>query len=327
MMKPTGILVFFFLAAMTGFAGPQEIKADKPGLADMKSLFPEAKSVHEAMEAEEYKEYDRGSLFDYINGGAEVYLDLGFIRVGARDYMLEIDGEEVYFTLDLYDMGTPLNAFGIFSQERYGDVPMIDVGVAGYMGGGALTCWNGRYYVKVRADSEGERVNKILMIMARSLDGKIGKPGQPPSELDLFPEPFKLKNREKYSSSNILGFGFLKGFTGFYKNQDQELKLYLCLYDEEKEAIEAEKNLVSKLKPSPSEDGQGFLFDAKYQGKGRIIRVGPYLILAQGLTGNDEQDAWKHRTIQACIDSVSGRVVEKKALKETKSEGEASGAE
>jgi len=173
-MKQVAIIVFSLLISFTAYAGHEEGKPDKPGRVDLEPCFPEAEAINEKMEAEEYMEYDRGSLYDYINGGAEVYLDLGFIRVGAREYMLEIDDEEVYFTLDLYDMGRSLNAFGIFSQERYGDVPPVEIGVSGYMGGGALTYWSGPYYVKVRADSEGEVVNKVLMTMAHTLSKKIG---------------------------------------------------------------------------------------------------------------------------------------------------------
>lgn len=309
-------ILLFSVAAYAGHDCHDEAKSEKPGLIELQPLFPEAASINEKMEADEYMEYDRGSLFDYINGGAEVYLDLGFIRVGARDYMLEIDNEEVYFTLDVYDMGKPLQAFGIFSQERYGDIPPVEIGVDGYIGGGSLTYWTNRYYVKVRADSEGEVVNKILMTMANAINAKLGDPGKAPCELCLFPAPFKLPNRDKYSSSNILGFGYLKGFTCLYENEGQEMKLYLCPYDDAKAALEVEKKLVEKMKPVPSKDGQGFCFDARYQGKGRIVRVDRFVIIAQGFAGDDAQDAWKQLNVITLIDNVSNHILEAKAMME-----------
>ena len=58
--------------------------------------------------------YDRETLYDYMNGGAEVYLSYDFRAVWSRVFNGPGDGEIV---LDVYDMGFSPEAFGVFSTS------------------------------------------------------------------------------------------------------------------------------------------------------------------------------------------------------------------
>lgn len=153
-------------------AGSIPVAADSP--ADLRPLFPDAAQIDERMEADDYQEYGRDRLYDYINGGAEVYLDLDFVKVGARDYIIELQ-EETYFTLDVYDMSEPDNAAAIYGKEYHGDGSRIDLGGGGHLGGGALGFHAGRYYVKIRADDDSDAVNAILRKMAGIVASRIAK--------------------------------------------------------------------------------------------------------------------------------------------------------
>jgi len=57
------------------------------------------------------KSYDGTSLWGYINGGADVYLEYGFSQLLARK--AQADGAT--YRIDLYRMRDPASAFGIFS--------------------------------------------------------------------------------------------------------------------------------------------------------------------------------------------------------------------
>jgi hypothetical protein len=310
------LLPFFMLLLPAGWAAQesQEVGKEKKDGPIIEAFFPRPESIDPAMQEEAYTEYDRGSLFDYINGGAEVYLDLDFVKVGARDYVIDL-GEETYFTLDVYDMCEPVNAFGIYSAERYGDIPPVKVGVEGYMGGGALVYWSGRYYVKVRADDEGKAVNALLMKMARHVANRIGEPGRPPAELQLFPKKNRVKASEKYAARNLLGHGFLKGFSCKFKEKAVELTLYLCHYAAKEEAIRAEKGFLGKLKPPavPAEDGNGFVFDNKYYGRGRIVRVGNYLGIVQITAEKGKKPGgWAQEVIHAFFERIGEAAMKEK---------------
>lgn len=53
-------------------------------------------------------------LYGYIDGGAEVYREYGFVRLTVTD----IDCAEGKLSVELYEMKNPLAAFGIFSINR-----------------------------------------------------------------------------------------------------------------------------------------------------------------------------------------------------------------
>ena len=60
--------------------------------------------------------YDADNLWEYINGAAELFVEFGVQTCRTADLV----SGEVTVTVDLYDMGTPLNAFGVYERERPG---------------------------------------------------------------------------------------------------------------------------------------------------------------------------------------------------------------
>ena len=54
-------------------------------------------------------------LFGYMNGGAELYLEYGVRKLTTRDLVFMNDE----YTLDIYEMPTPEDAFGIYSLHTF----------------------------------------------------------------------------------------------------------------------------------------------------------------------------------------------------------------
>ena len=63
---------------------------------------------------DELMRYGADNLYDFINGGAEVYVEYGFAQVITQEYVKGDDS--IIFTI--YEMGSPEAAFGIFSYNR-----------------------------------------------------------------------------------------------------------------------------------------------------------------------------------------------------------------
>jgi len=55
------------------------------------------------------------ALYGFMNGGADLYYEYGFKELVSR----EIVYNDEEFTVDIYTMDTPLNAFGIYSIHAY----------------------------------------------------------------------------------------------------------------------------------------------------------------------------------------------------------------
>jgi len=87
--------------------------------------------------------YDRDTLFDYIDGGAELYLAYDFRRMLACRF--ERDGHPA-IVADVFDMGSSEDAFGVFSTERQD--PEAGIGQGSEYAVGLLRFWRGRFFVR-----------------------------------------------------------------------------------------------------------------------------------------------------------------------------------
>jgi len=72
--------------------------------------------------------YDGEGLYGYIDGGSEIFLQYDFRRVEVGRYKKNEAGRTKDITLDVYRMGTPRDAFGIFSIRREGGERRLDLG-------------------------------------------------------------------------------------------------------------------------------------------------------------------------------------------------------
>jgi hypothetical protein len=127
--------------------------------------------------------YDRENLYDYINGGAELFLSYGFDRLASRRYAR--DGEPDIL-VDVFDMISSDNAFGVFSHSR--EVVESEYGQGSQYTEGLLLFWKGRYYVSILASPETDASRQTVFDLARIIDDSIASEGPLPGVLDLLPD-------------------------------------------------------------------------------------------------------------------------------------------
>jgi hypothetical protein len=109
-------------------------------------------------------------LYKYLDGGAEAYLQRGFVALLHQEYK----AADVEITADIYDMGDPARAWGMYSAERPADRRPIPMGREGYRDEGALNFQQSVYYVKLLAFGEAARTAAILDTVARGISTRIG---------------------------------------------------------------------------------------------------------------------------------------------------------
>ncbi len=142
--------------------------------------------------------YDRKTLFDYMDGGAEVYLAFDFKQVFVRKFKGPAKGE---LALDIYDMGSPEEAFGIFSCDR--EDPEAGIGQESEYGLGLLRFWQGRYFVSITASDDEKKAEKAILELGKAVAARLGPAGSPPALLRCLPEAGLKKNRTSYFHSSI----------------------------------------------------------------------------------------------------------------------------
>jgi len=121
-------------------------------------------------------------LFDYMNGGAELYLAYGFVDIGVGAY--QKDGTQV--TVEIYRMGGPDDAFGIFSHASKGQA--VDVGVPAVLARGMLSFFKGCCYVRVVAKSDPQKAEDLLVLLGKQTAKKVPGESKTPEETGLLPK-------------------------------------------------------------------------------------------------------------------------------------------
>jgi hypothetical protein len=166
--------------------------------------------------SEEPKSFGPESLFEYIDGAAEAFISYDFIELALGQYRKP--GAAGTMTVEIYDMGTPGHAFGIYSTERYPDTKFLPIGTQGYIEEGTLNFFAGRYYVKMMAFETGPQTDALLKSYASEILKKIGDPGDFPAAVKMFPRQGLVANSEKSILKNFLGLEFLRnGIIASYK--------------------------------------------------------------------------------------------------------------
>ena len=143
------------------------------------------------------------NLWEYIDGAADLFLSYGFAGLDAAQYAKD-GSAEPSVTIDVYDMGMPLNAFGAFTSERGEGVKPLAVGAQGYSGDGLAAFWKGRYYVKIAVlddDDAGEAADALAARTAARLTGTTALPG----ELERLPAGNRVAGSERYVRKDALG--------------------------------------------------------------------------------------------------------------------------
>ena len=138
--------------------------------------------------------YEREGLYGYINGGSEVFLQYDFRRVDVGRYRTAGGGEAREAAVDLYRMGSPREAFGIFSIRRGGGENAIDLGdIPNWISESQASLAAGVFYVNIIGFGTRE---EDLAAFVRHLAGKLAAAGEQPFRPDAVPGPWSVLPRD-----------------------------------------------------------------------------------------------------------------------------------
>lgn len=126
--------------------------------------------------------YTRATLFDYINGGADFYLGYAFRQAVVADY---IGAGGAKITVELYDMGSSYDAFGVFAHDR--GAQSKPIGQESSWGNGVLTFWKDRLFARLFADRDSEQVRQGILRLGKALSTSVRTRGAKPPLLRFLP--------------------------------------------------------------------------------------------------------------------------------------------
>jgi hypothetical protein len=230
--------------------------------------------------ASEVHSYTADNLWEYINGAAELFVEYEVETCFTGD----LSSGDLVVTVDYYDMGTPLNAFGVYVRER--PDPGIEVPGATealisppYQ---ALLL-KGSRYVKVNV-FEGELTESngrsLLEAIARALPGPIDYP----SELELLPKNGRIAGTAGFQREGFLGLTELTDcLYAEYSSDSSEPWQGFAMLPSENESIESIWGRLSDAWDSTESHGNTVLFrEIPYRGLVGVVRTGPTIVGASG---------------------------------------------
>ncbi len=218
--------------------------------------------------------YNSRTLFDYIDGAAELYLAYGFHNLTVRRFE---KSNQPPITLELYEMASSEDAYGVFSFEQQDEA--IGIGQGSEFGGGLLRFWKGKYFVSIYADGEGVEVESTILKTGRAAANSIRATGPEPKLIDFIPgkdlglvdksvrylkSHVLLNQRFFVAHQNILNLNRkTEAVLAQYLRDKQKTQLLLIRYPNLKEAGDAYQNFMKAYLPdargkdrSKTEDGK-----------------------------------------------------------------------
>jgi hypothetical protein len=149
--------------------------------------------------------YGADTLWELINGAADTFLSYGFEVVTTQNYT----AGGVTVTVSSYDMGTPLNAFGIYRTEAPPDAPALPIGVEAVVSP-PYQCLllKDRFYVKVDAyegDIDEATGAALVEAVAEALPGSDGLP----PEFAALPADGMVAGSARYTKQDLFGLAEL----------------------------------------------------------------------------------------------------------------------
>ncbi|UWZ83605.1 DUF6599 family protein [Occallatibacter riparius] len=182
--------------------------------------------------------YTPDNLYQYMDGAADVFVLYGvrtLLHLDARDPSVDV-------TVDVFDMGSPDAAFGMYAAERAPDYHFISIGAEAYQNTGILNFVQDRYYVKLAGFGEG--ADAALETWARTLSSRIGANPALPSLLARLPAEGRKPHSEQYMPNDPLGHPFLgPAYVAAYSAGEAESKLYVTVARDDADALQRLKQL------------------------------------------------------------------------------------
>ncbi|MCX7920222.1 MAG: hypothetical protein N3A72_11605 [bacterium] len=139
--------------------------------------------------------FDRQTIFDYMDGTGELYRSYSFRELVVQRYK-PIQSNESEITVELFDMGSSADAFGIFSFEQM-DEP-VGIGQGSEYGGGLLRFWKNRFFINIYMENETELAKQTILALGREIATAISENGTIPNLVAYLPQAGLIDRSIRY---------------------------------------------------------------------------------------------------------------------------------
>jgi len=229
--------------------------------------------------------FDDETIFDYIDGAGEVYRAYNMRTCLSRRYIAP-KGPPI--TMDIFDMGSSEDAFGVFTHDQDGEA--LDVGQGALYRSGWLSFWKDRFFVSIYVEEETAAAKKAVRNLGKVVALLIAARGPKPRILSHLPSEGRKPQSVRYlhhhmvlnyhfylSNENILNLGpNTDAALADYQRGKEFARLLVVMYPSEGKAKEALASLLLHYLPEADSTGVVALENGTWAAataKGKLLAI------------------------------------------------------
>ncbi len=164
----------------------------------------------EVQRTSEPRVYVGSYLYEYINGGSELYHKYEFTEVATSYYKMG----SLELVVDVYQFVDSIGSFGLYSMLRPAVPNFTDIGVEGYSTNSSVEFTKGSLIVRITSFTENDDAVSIMNKMAIELEKEISGSNKYPDMFSCFIDDNVIPHSRKIYSQSFLGYNFM---TDVYK--------------------------------------------------------------------------------------------------------------
>jgi hypothetical protein len=229
--------------------------------------------------------FDNETIFDHIDGAGEVYRAYNMQKCLSRSYITP-NGPGI--VLDIFDMGSSEDAFGIFTHDQDGEP--LDLGQGALYRPGWLSFWKHRFFVSIYMEEETVAAEKAVKELGKVVASLITAQGSKPRIiLQLPPDGLHPRSIRYLHNHNVLNYHFylsdenilnLEPHTDVvlaqYKRDEEFAKLLLVMYPNVEKATKALTSFLRHYLPEADSTAVVLLENGKWCAavvKGELLAI------------------------------------------------------
>lgn len=145
--------------------------------------------------------YEGKSLYRDRAESPDLLYAYGFQRQAEVEYQTPRFGSKPLILLEIFDMDTPENAFGIYNFHIYPQIKFEWVGSKAILSGGYLRFSKGKYFIQIEGYEFATGIREAMVLLAKNIAARIKEPASEPRMLTLLPRN-KMSGSVKLFRSN-----------------------------------------------------------------------------------------------------------------------------
>ncbi len=180
----------------------------QPQVVPLAQYLPESLTTIGLQRQGEILLFNRETLWEHIDGGAELCLMYDFRDLANVTYK----GADVEMMVNLYRFSDSLMAYGYYSLLRPADATILNLGAEGFMVQGVINVVKGEFFLHLVGFDQSAQTEIALANLAEDITGRLPGSTRTPEPFRHFPESAAIRSTNVFHAALFLGQKFLDNF-------------------------------------------------------------------------------------------------------------------